>query len=65
MTTADTWINWHGGAAPVPTGSCVEVKQRNGATYYLDSTDDLWRLSGNGYDVIAYRVVRVARPAGW
>jgi hypothetical protein len=68
--TADGWIEWSGGACPVPAGTAVEVRQRNGEVIKglaLQSpwTDALqWQvgipphdLTPDHTDIVAYRII--------
>ena len=57
------WIMWGGGVCPVPAGTGVEVKYRNGDTVSLlnmpglEATSAFWRHDGRAYDIVAYRVI--------
>lgn len=62
------WIDWPGGECPVPTGTLVDVKWRDGRiddgipakiSHDLDSSKRnaiSWRHHGNSHDIIAYRL---------
>ena len=62
------WIEWRGGECPVPTGTLVDVKWRDGRiddgipakiSHDLDPSKRnaiSWRHHGNSYDIIAYRL---------
>ena len=64
----DGWIEWGGGECPVPTGTLVDVKWRDGRidngipakiSHDLDPSKRnaiSWRHHGNSYDIIAYRL---------
>lgn len=60
------WIKWDGGVCPVPKGTDVEVKYRDGKTTACpalietrgpDATESFWRHDGMTYDIVAYRVI--------
>lgn len=62
------WIDWPGGECPVPTGTLVDVKWRDGRiddgipakiSHDLDSSKRnaiSWQHHGNSHDIIAYRL---------
>lgn len=62
------WIYWPGGECPVPTGTLVDVKWRDGRiddgipakiSHDLDSSKRnaiSWQHHGNSHDIIAYRL---------
>ena len=62
------WIDWPGGELPVPTGTLVDVKWRDGRiddgipakiSHDLDSSKRnaiRWQHHGNSHDIIAYRL---------
>lgn len=62
------WIDWPGGECPVPTGTLVDVKWRDGRiddgipakiSHDLDSSKRnaiRWQHHGNSHDIIAYRL---------
>lgn len=64
----DGWIEWGGGECPVPTGTLVCVKWRDGRiddgipakiSHDLDSSKRhaiRWQHHGNSHDIIAYRL---------
>ncbi len=59
----DGWIKWHGGECPVPKGTLIDVRFRDGGT--LDIADVLdWRWSHKGWDedIVAYRICEPAEP---
>lgn len=63
------WIEWAGGECPVPAGTPIEVKLRNGSVYEGLALQDLftrahqWRIglehdpSPCSIDIIAYRII--------
>lgn len=69
---SDGWIDWHGGECPVPDGTIVDVKWRNGTIHenqqawedgYYPSCEAcsyagfaFWRHEPQENDIIAYRV---------
>lgn len=64
----DGWIDWPGGECPVPRGTLVDVKWRDGRiddgipakiSHDLDSSKRnaiSWQHHGNSHDIIAYRL---------
>lgn len=59
---ARRWIDWLGGEMPVPPGTTVEVKYRDGGSGFDKAGRDgglaeSWSHDGNGADIVAYRVV--------
>lgn len=61
------WIDWPGGECPVPTGTLVDVRYRDGEEIFSLPADDLapssrdasfafWRDSAQDNDIIAYRL---------
>lgn len=62
------WIDWPGGECPVPTGTLVDVKWRDGRiddgipakiSHDLDSSKRnaiSWQHYGNSHDIVAYRL---------
>lgn len=66
----DGWIEWGGGECPVPTGTLVDVRYRNGeenhhvgAGIFFDDTGsnpdrnaEDWNNDGSPLDIIAYRL---------
>jgi hypothetical protein len=64
----DGWIDWGGGECPVPTGTLVDVKWRDGRIddgipakishdlYSSRRNAIRWRHHGNSHDIIAYRL---------
>lgn len=53
---ADGWIEWKGGECPVPDGTLVDLKYRNGEEEYELSTKDIdWLHDQHPYDAVAYR----------
>ena len=69
---ADGWIPWSGGECPVPTGTVVDVKYRNGSigvslpaniSHYFVNADagfPFWVAHGLSKDIIAYRIAKGA-----
>lgn len=57
----DTWIEWAGGECPVVDGDIIHVKLRGGAQSGFSVCKPLsmqWAHEDNGWDIIAYRVVK-------
>jgi hypothetical protein len=57
------WIEWAGGKCPVPEGTVVDVRHRDGCGYlHLKAERDtyasgtFWRCDNMGGDIVAYRV---------
>lgn len=69
------WIEWKGGACPVPIGTKVEVRHRSGGVFLdragvKDSFARDWQHTGMMGDILAYRVIDEDKPAalatdGW
>jgi hypothetical protein len=68
------WITWNGGECPVPVGTLVDVKHRDGDIYYNQSAglklplpdgcaEDWGHSPSGGFvgDIVAYRVVQIKR----
>ena len=52
------WIKWHGGECPVPSGTIVKVRLRNGFTgleYHVHRLQ--WNHYDDGSDIVEYCVV--------
>lgn len=65
-TQESCWIEWSGGACPVPSGTLVDVIYRDGETLYGLPADELndterdasvcfWRHDGASNDIVRYR----------
>lgn len=65
-TQESCWIEWPGGACPVPRGTLVDVVYRDGKTLYCLPADELhctsrdasfifWRHDGEPGDIVRYR----------
>lgn len=65
-TQESCWIEWSGGACPVPRGTLVDVIYRDGETLYGLHADELndtkrdasvcfWRHDGASNDIVRYR----------
>lgn len=55
------WIEWNGGACPVPENTNVHVKLREGYFSKEVYTADQYRwqhLGGDDSDIVAYKVVK-------
>ena len=52
------WIEWNGGECPVPAGTIVDVKYRDGdeETNHAGSWIKCWVNDGMLQDIIAYRI---------
>lgn len=58
------WIEWAGGECPVPAGTKVQCRYRNGDTGQLYRAEGYrWNHAGNGVDIVAYRVIKAAPKA--
>lgn len=66
---ADGWIEWSGGPCPVPVGTPVDVRYRDGEELYglpangfspgwRDAQSSFWRHDSMKNDIVAYRVVK-------
>jgi hypothetical protein len=62
---ADGWIEWHGGECPVPHGTLVDVKHRDGSIYYGHHAGEYggacdWSHERDQlpFDIIAYRLYK-------
>lgn len=53
----DGWIQWGGGARPVRYHIGVNVRFRDGEELEIFAGHKLWTHSGEGDDIIAYRVI--------
>lgn len=61
MTTDNQFIPWDGGLSPVPTGTKLEVKYRDG-DHGLGCAEAFgWSHIGENSDIIAYRLVEQVR----
>lgn len=65
-TQESCWIEWSGGACPVPCGELVDVIYRDGGTLYglpadeindteRDASCSFWRHAGAPNDIVRYR----------
>lgn len=64
------WIEWGGGECPVPAGTPVMIRLRNGSEHGpfpalqvvaasgVDASSDFWIRDGHMFDIIAYRIVK-------
>lgn len=66
-TGVDGWIDWPGGECPVPRGTLVDVRYRNGSELFglpadesvrnsPDAHQEYWDNDDNPRDIIAYRL---------
>lgn len=63
MKDDDGWIEWHGGECPVPDGTPVHYRLRNGLLGLgADPADVDWRHMGAADDVVRYRISKPAEP---
>lgn len=53
----DEWIAWEGGPCPVPRDTRVAVQFADGTVQHGLSVRWIWTHSGEGDDIVAYRVV--------
>ncbi len=63
-----TWIEWKGGECPVPKGTLIDVRYRDGAeksnipALYIkdgrDASESFWENDAMAEDIIAYRVTK-------
>jgi hypothetical protein len=63
------WIEWHGGECPVPDGTLVHVRYRDGEESVIlranihddenerDAGYAFWRNDGYSNDIVAYRII--------
>ena len=70
MAEGAGWIDWGGGECPVPKGTPVMIRLRNGeehgpfpalhpnAGFYVNAAGAFWRNDGYMVDIIAYRIVK-------
>ncbi len=63
MKDKDDWIEWHGGECPVPAGTLIDVRFRDGDVLERVMSDG-WRWSAEGLkaDIVAYRISKPAEP---
>jgi len=57
-SAADGWIEWEGGECPVPGGTRVEARFRNGVKGVNDAFCWDWGQASFDYDIVAYRIVK-------
>lgn len=66
------WIEWNGGECPVPKGTKIDVKYRDGKVAinqfiqegnYPIPAARFWVKDNHGSDIIAYRIVKENKPA--
>ncbi len=54
----DGWIEWEGrGECPVGNNAVIDIKFRDGSVRLKGDAHWLWWHAGNGYDIVAYRIV--------
>jgi hypothetical protein len=66
----DGWIEWNGGECPVPVGTIIDQKLRDGREYFSSRVGDFgnstrgmfWRHDGDKAEVIAYRLTPSTQP---
>lgn len=70
LSTESDWIEWGGGECPVPKGTPVMIRLRDGKEYGpfpalhlnteldVDAAGAFWRNDGYMVDIIAYRIVK-------
>lgn len=58
------WIKWDGGECPVPEGTLIDVKHRDGEKFKC-STARLfdWKHMANAGDIVAYRLAKPKKAA--
>jgi hypothetical protein len=55
----DGWIEWEGGECPVPEGTEISVRLRDGREGKDDAPQNwFWGCDQRGYDIIAYKVIK-------
>jgi hypothetical protein len=55
----DGWIEWNGGACPVPPDTAVEIRFRDGFTHRSNAACNWkWSHYGGFSDIVAYRVIK-------
>ena len=68
MTTQSDWIEWKGGGCPVPEGTEIYVRYRDGAVFHgkalmilfdgnRSASPDFWCNADLPSDIVAYRVL--------
>ena len=57
------WIKHNGACCPVPQGTLVDIRCRNGDSFHgvaagikLEALPFFWQGSGSGFDIIEYRI---------
>ena len=72
LNREDGWIDWSGGDCPVPSGTLVDVKYRDGVEASCVPAREFvrggrfaveWDHSGVNGDIVAYRLALSAAPA--
>ena len=70
LASPNDWIEWGGGECPVPKGTPVMIRLRDGneygpfpalhpnAGFYVNAAGAFWRNDGYMVDIIAYRIVK-------
>ena len=68
VVRGDRWIAWSGGGCPVPKGTLIDVRYRDGhelfglpaliSTPWCDASSDFWSNDGFSVDIVAYRLAR-------
>lgn len=59
----DGWIEWHGGECPVPAGTLIDLRFRDGDVLERVMSYE-WRWCHEGWDadIVAYRISKPAEP---
>lgn len=66
----DGWIEWKGGEVPVPEGTVVDLKTRDGDTVYESVVGEsgnntwyqFWSHDGDNREIMAYRITPSTQP---
>lgn len=68
VVRSDGWIAWSGGACPVPEGTLIDVRYRDGeellgipaliSAQGREASPDFWRNDECNVDIVAYRLAR-------
>lgn len=70
LASMNDWIEWVGGECPVPKGTPVMIRLRDGSEHGplpalhlntgldVDASSMFWRNDGDMVDIIAYRIVK-------
>lgn len=51
------WILWHGGKCPLPENTKCEISSYDGKKTIREAGKWDWDHTGDGYDIVAYRII--------